>query len=420
MMGDRLLSPMGGDSLLDAQRRLRVGGRIRSGWSEPYTTADGKERRRPVRSETLVLTSAQRAYLDAAAEQWGGQVERWQPQGSGPELWRLVTEQESIDAILPPGDPLNQALEMWSGGGCVRRCNGQVEKLSGKPCICYAQFGETFYERKPTEVCRPTSRLSVFLDLPDFVLWTLETHSHYAALEMAATVDLIKGRVGTEDPIPVALRIDQRSRVAAGKTKHFPVVVIELRGTTTREILMGRAPALELDAGPARAALPAGPSGRQGGWEAEVDASAAAQGWVPPTTYRGWVREIEAASSVPDLRAVYKQVQGLGEADLARLMKVFWARHAALSPGSAATADKEPTPGEPVDDHEQEPPHGAPVEQEPNRGALWMEAVNLGGQLGYSGPQLEALMVEKVGYTPADADGWAMEQFVTVLKGIKP
>jgi hypothetical protein len=206
-MGNRIMT-VAADGILAVQRQARELGRIRTGWSEPYTK-EGRELRRPVKSRTIVLTSQQRSGLDLAADAWGGTVERWQPQGNHPEAWRLITEQEAIDAILPPGDPLNQTMEMWSGGGCVRRCNGVLESKTNQPCLCRAEFGEDFHMQRgnPPKVCKPYSRLGVFLDLDDFGLWRIQTNSYYAMLEMAGVVDLLINHL---DPAKRATRARHR------------------------------------------------------------------------------------------------------------------------------------------------------------------------------------------------------------------
>lgn len=217
--------------ILSLQRQARELGRLRTGYT------DG---RRPVRSDTWIVSSHAEHYVQAAAEAWGGQVEKWQPQGGGAAQWRVRTNTVALDALLPPGDPLSQSLEMWSGGGCQRRCDGVTEMLSDAPCLCRARFGEAFHEQAKGTVCATTTRLNVFLpEMPDVGVFRMETHSHYAAQEIAGAVDLIKSATGPDTVIPIRLRIEQRQRKADGQTKKFPVVVVELRGITTGKVLEG-------------------------------------------------------------------------------------------------------------------------------------------------------------------------------------
>ncbi|MFD5058224.1 hypothetical protein [Streptomyces sp. NPDC058394] len=227
-----------GSRILTDQKQARELGRLRTGWSVP--NPDPKKRPRPVKSKTWVLSSHAEHYVAAAAEAWGGKVERWQPQGNGAPQFRVITEAEQIDALLPPGDPLSQNNEMWNKGGCMRRCNGQTELISRQPCLCMREFGEDWYllrqdTYKKDKVCAATSRLSVVLeDMPDVGVWRAETHSFYAANEMAGTVDMVLSGTGGEGVVPVTLRIEPRTRVAGGQTKHFPVVVVEVRGERHR------------------------------------------------------------------------------------------------------------------------------------------------------------------------------------------
>lgn len=217
--------------ILTIQRQARELGRLRSGYT------DG---RRPVRSETWIVTSPAEHYVEAAAAEWGGKPEKWQPLGNGAQQWRVITEAVAIDAIMPPGDPLSQCYEMWNRGGCARRCDGITDLLGDQPCVCRAQFGDTFYEQPKDKVCSATTRLNVILpQMPDVGVWRMETHSHWAANEIAAHVDLVRTATGGDRAVPIRLRIEQRQRVAGGKTKKFPVVAVELRGVTAGQVLAG-------------------------------------------------------------------------------------------------------------------------------------------------------------------------------------
>ncbi|SHL73487.1 hypothetical protein [Streptomyces yunnanensis] len=229
-----------GARILTLQRQARELGRLRTGYT------DGK---RPMRSRTWVISSHAEHYVEAAAKAWGGTVESWTPLNSKIPQFRVITEAESIDALLPPGDPLSQYNEMWSGGGCQRRCNGETEQISRQACLCLAQFGEDWHQQPKGRVCSATSRINVMLpDMPDLGVWRAETHSFYAANEWGGTVDMVLSGTGGQGLVPVSLRIEPRQRVAGGQTKKFPVVVVEVRGITPRQALTGPLPtALALD-----------------------------------------------------------------------------------------------------------------------------------------------------------------------------
>lgn len=214
-----------GSRILTMKRQAAELGRIRTGSSRPHE--DPKRKRVPVKSQTFILSSHSREYIFAAADLYGGRVEEWTPQGQNVAQWRVITEARELRAILPAGDPLSQANEMWSGGGCVRRCDGEIEQLSRQPCICLARYGEDWHERKADEVCRPTSRIGVMLpDLPDLGVWRLETKSYYAADAMAGGLDAVLQATGGKGMLPIRMWIEQRTALRHGKTKRFQVVML--------------------------------------------------------------------------------------------------------------------------------------------------------------------------------------------------
>ncbi|MEU4947671.1 recombination directionality factor [Streptomyces lavendulae] len=229
-----------GSRLHNIQRKAAEHGRLRTG----YTQGN-----RPMRSATWVVTSHSEEHVTTAAGLWGGTVESWKPLNSTIEQFRVITKAASIEALITPGDPLNQYNEMWSKGGCARRCDGQTELLTRQPCLCAAQFGEDWHTQPKGRVCSATSRLNVMLpDLSGMGMWRAETHSFYAASEWGGMVDMVLAGTDGRGFVPVTLRIEPRQRVANGETKKFPVVVVELRGVTPRQALAGPLPtALALD-----------------------------------------------------------------------------------------------------------------------------------------------------------------------------
>lgn len=240
------------------QRQARELGRLRTGVFNAQKGNSGKGA--PTRSKTWIVTSPDQRQIDAAAGEWGGEAEKWQPQGAGAPQFRVITQAVSIEALLPPGDPVSQTFESWSKGGVQRRCDGTSEAISCGPCICRATWGEDFHQVAPRDAaCKMTTRLNVILPtMPDMGVFRVETHSFYSANEIAASVDIIRAAVGPEQLIPVNLRIEQRTRVAQGKTKHFPVIVVELRGVTSGELLSSLMyGAKPLEGGPQRAAIEA-------------------------------------------------------------------------------------------------------------------------------------------------------------------
>lgn len=252
-----------GARLFNIQRRAAEHGRLRTG----YTQGN-----RPMRSATWVVTSHSEEHVRTAAGLWGGEVEQWSPLNSTITQWRVITKAASIEALITPGDPLSQYNEMWSAGGCQRRCDGQTEQLTRQPCLCARQFGEDWHTQPKGRVCSATSRFNVMLpDISGMGMWRAETHSFYAASEWGGMVDIILAGTDGKGFVPVNLRIEPRQVVRDGKTKKFPVVVVELRGVTPRQALAGPMnAATALDPGAAGRAVAAieGPKGRD--WIAEA------------------------------------------------------------------------------------------------------------------------------------------------------
>ena len=227
-----------GSRIKTMKRQAAELGRIRTGYSRPNPNPDKGPI--PVKSKTFILSSHSREYVERAASLYGGRVEEWTPNNQSTAQFRVITEATELRAILPAGDPLSQSYEFWTGGGCERRCDGEVEKISGQACICLARYGEDWHERSPRQVCRPTSRINVMLpDLPDLGVWRLESHSYYAADAMAGGLDTVLQATGGAGLLPVRMWIEHREIMRNGKPKHFPVVMVVPSLPTLRHALSG-------------------------------------------------------------------------------------------------------------------------------------------------------------------------------------
>lgn len=372
--------------ILTLQRQARELGRLRTG----YTDCSGPKPR-PVRSSTWIITSHAKHYLEAAAKVWGGQVEAWRPLGNGAQQYRVITEATCLDALLPPGDPLSQSYEYWTRGGAQRRCDGMTETITDQPCVCRAKWGDAFWETAPRDAaCKITTRLNVILpEMPDIGAWRVETHSYYAANEMAAAVDVLKGSIGADALIPVRLRIEQRTRVANGQTKHFPVVAVELRGATAGQVLSGAVRVLATGAGVPVAAV--GGSG---------EGQAAIEGPRPDPDTGGQdsedlVAAAHGAATLDELREVWRRAQRAGvplDDHDDPVAAAIAARRAELEAAEAAELA---------------------VPDDGRRGELWQQIV-----AAWPGtmPQLqEAFLRYSGGVTPETASEQDLEQFLRRL-----
>lgn len=317
-----------GSRIRTLQMQARELGRLRSG------TFD-QSKKQMKRSEFWIVTSLSDATCEAAAALWGGTVEKWTPQSGTPQF-RVITTASVVDAILPPGDPLSQAYEMWNRGGCARRCDGFTETLTDSPCICRNEYGPDFHAVAPRDTtCKMTTRLNVILpQMPDIGVFRVESHSYYAAVEIAATVGMLRSAAGPDALVPISVRIEPRKRVSGGKTKQFPVVAVELRGATAGQVLEAAG---------------------------ELKALAAASGLRAIEAARpDYVAQAERASSPEEFSAVATAAEAAGHMDeelRAKLKKVWGAKSKAKvqskpipSADPNGTADAEVVDGEAVDD----------------------------------------------------------------------
>lgn len=203
--------------ILDLQRRIREIGRIRIGDTVEATSKSGKKIRRPVKLETFKLTSRDEQVIRAAAELFGGTAEPW-PEMEG--QWQTTTSTAVLDVIVPPSDmSFSQWYELWSGGGCKKRCDGVRDMLRDCPCDCDPTARE----------CSIHTRLSVILpELPGLGVWRVDTQGYYAAVEIGGAVEVAISAASRGQMLPARLRLEQRKVLRDGMTKQFAVPVLDL------------------------------------------------------------------------------------------------------------------------------------------------------------------------------------------------
>lgn len=203
-------------TIIDQQKRLREAGRIRIG--QKVSTAKGGGR--PEKLDTFRFTSADKAAIDRIAQLYGGESRQWEDAPVG-EQFEVHTEAKAIPVLVPPtGFSFSQYLELWSGGGCKRRCDGEQEFITGGDCLCDPEHRE----------CKPHSRLSVILlDLESMGTWRLDTQGWHAATELAGAMDIVKMAGERGRMIPGRLLLEQREARKPGEApKRFAVPVLDL------------------------------------------------------------------------------------------------------------------------------------------------------------------------------------------------
>lgn len=217
--------------IIDLQRRMVEAGRIRAG----EKGAKGE----PRKLDKWRLTSKDRQRLEAAAQLWGGEIREWEAQ------WELYTLTATLPILLLPGQTPTTWYELWSKGGCQRRCDG-VSLNSEEACLCDPENRE----------CKPYTRLSVLLpDLPGIGSWLLTSTGWNAAAELAGAADLLQRASAQGVLIPARLRLEQRQDVKAGQTRKYAVPVIDI-DVAFRDLLGGQG--LVIDSTPSSRSLPSG------------------------------------------------------------------------------------------------------------------------------------------------------------------
>ena len=220
--------------IINQQRRLREVGRIRLGEQVPITKRDGTPGTAPKKINSFRFTSSDEQSINAVAALYGGEPKRWDGAPVG-EQFELYTETNDIDVIVPPVDlAWSQWFELWSGGGCLRRCDGQTNVLNDSDCACDPDERE----------CKTTTRLSVILVGIDGVgLFRLETHGYNAASELLGTVEILRTLQSRGQMVPARLRLEQRQSKRDGKTFNFAVPVLDLK-VNVAAMLTGDVPAI--------------------------------------------------------------------------------------------------------------------------------------------------------------------------------
>ena len=200
--------------IIGMQRRIREVGRIRLG---VQGVKDGRSF--PKKINRFRMTSADRQIIEAVAAQYGGTARGWD--NGGAEQFEVITDATQVPILLPPNPTdlgFSQDYEAWAKGFCTKRCNGLRDVVRDVPCDCDPDDRE----------CKATTRLSVILpEIAGLGVWRLESHGYYAAVELAAAVEMIEALVGVRSMVPARLRLDQREirRLIEGKAVVRKIVV---------------------------------------------------------------------------------------------------------------------------------------------------------------------------------------------------
>jgi len=183
--------------------------------------------------DTLRFTSPDRTIIEAIAARYGGTAGPWnEPKANPPNQWQVVTTSNEVRVLLIPNG-LSTNYEMWSDGGCLRRCDGitcqtpqQVGpdyELIESPCVCRINN---------LRECNPYTRLQVVLPEFHFIgVWRLETKGWNAAEELPGMFDLLQSCAQRGVMLDAVLSVERRTKVILGKKKNFVVPRLAVRNS---------------------------------------------------------------------------------------------------------------------------------------------------------------------------------------------
>jgi hypothetical protein len=300
---------------------------------------------RPVKLDRFRFTSAHERHIRDLAARYGGTAQPWD--NGGRPQWEVITDAKAIPVIVAPAS-MSQWMELWSGGGCQRRCDGDREVINDTACPCEVQGLDL--DKRP---CKPTTRMSVMLpDLEAVGLWRVESHGWNAAAELPVMAQWA-ATVGTL--VPAHLLLEERITIRDGQTRRFvvPVLDLEVQPRRLAELATGTAPAAITAQGSAPA-IEAGP----------VHAGEAMADTVRDLEHRGrlnavvdeWADLIANATTAEEVRALWLRAREAKAPDAVRL--AIEARGTELAPRTdadkatdnafaRANGEPDPWPGHP-------------------------------------------------------------------------
>lgn len=216
--------------LSQIDRHVPEAGRIRMG--HKTTGRNGKPSMEAL--QHFRFTSPDRTLLEQLAAIYGGEVKPWHDDKASPkDQFQLYSNSERVNVLLIP-DSLSMWYELWTGGGCKRRCDGVTctvpEKTSDydyelveQPCLCAAEGKLS---------CKRATRIQFVLPEISFAgAWRLESKGQYASEELPGMVALIEAVTVQGRMVQAVLSIDRREKMTEVGKRNFVVPKLSILNT---------------------------------------------------------------------------------------------------------------------------------------------------------------------------------------------
>jgi hypothetical protein len=222
--------------MVDIQRRHAEAFRIRFG----DKGANGAPQKL---TEAIRVTAPTREIVEAFVDVYGGEVTEFTERASRDRFQAYLPTTE-LQIMVLPGSAMQQWWELYKGSVCDRRCDGETEQKSGRPCMCPADIDERMKDRK---ACSPTTRVSVLC--PDVAVvgsGSFVTHGLIAAETLPQSIAVAEAALSKGLMVPAKLTVNEvRGR------NHFIFPQIIITGYSLNELsgaaLGATAPAGELE-----------------------------------------------------------------------------------------------------------------------------------------------------------------------------
>ncbi|WP_405543994.1 hypothetical protein OG478_23025 [Streptomyces phaeochromogenes] len=369
--------------IIDLQRRMRQLGEIRIGHVVSGVSARGAYTR-PAKLDKFRFTSPSREILASVAELYGGEVKLWTPANGGPSEFEVYSASDRLPVLIPPLDAVSQWYELYAGSKCQRRCDGQTEHKSDRPCMCDPDNRD----------CKITTRVNVMLrDVPALGQWLLISKGYHAAVTLPPAAELLAQAGGY---VAGWLGMEEKTAIVKDKPARFMVPTLDVE-ITPAALMAGQitgAPAAV--ATTERAAIEAAPSST-------------------PAPGRDYLLEAKEASTQAKALAVFQAAKQAG-ASIAyqeQIKAIGLAKPAAVP--SEETERQEPPEPNPDDEgvYDVEIVHDDPAEVQD----IWFQVIAAAGEHGLTTEQVEGGFAQRHGGThPSSGTVAQMTAYLAALK----